>query len=436
MSTPVFADDFSDSNYWLENREHCEPSTLPTKADTVVIGSGLTGASAAHALASAERSVVVIDRNQIGSGASSRNTGMIGKGSRLGFAPLAKVAGHEAAITYFKELDAIYHEAIDRIEKENFDCNFRRSGRFIGALRPEHLERLMREYEAREKFLGEKVKFVRGAPTEIVGSERYFGGVLLDSAASVDPAAYTAAMVSRAAAIGAQFIPETAALAVKRDINGHEVHTSRGTVRCRNVVVATNGYGGRELPYAHARLLPISAYVVTTEELPAELLDSIFLARSTYVDNTRATRYFQVTPDGKRLVFGSRTGRRPPGSLRAVARKIRQDMTFLFPQLADVKLSRVWTGRCAATLDLSPRLVEHEGVHYAIGYSFTGLALAPYLGRLAGEWIVTGKRPDTAFSKGDFPTLPIRARILRPLAAPILTRYYAWEDRPFIQSRS
>lgn len=433
MTNSIFADDFQQSVFWLDGQDHqtsAESQNLPARVDAVVIGSGLAGSSAAHALAIGGRDVIVIDRGSIGGGASSRNAGMLGKGSRASYLGLAKAGGHDAAKRYFSELQSIYDEAVSRIRDEQFDCELRESGRFIGALRPDHLERLIKEYEARAEHLGEDVSTIRGAPEGVVGSNQYFGGVFLKDSMSVQPASYTAAMVRRAADAGARFFDHTMAKGISRIGDKFEVQTSRGTLHCNNVVVATNGYGGRELPFATARLLPINAYMVLTEELPQDLLDSVCPARSTNVDSTRANRYYQLTSDGRRLIFGARSGRRPPGPLTRVARGIHQDLSYLFPQLAGVKFSRLWAGRCAAPMDLSPHLIQHDGVHYAVGFSFTGLALAPYLGRLAGEWIVSGKAPQTAFANAEFQRLPRMARLLRPLSAPVATRYFAWVDRP------
>lgn len=433
MPSRLFAPDFQTSVYWLDKtRPPIEEgmTELPARADAVVIGSGLTGSSAAHALATAGRSVVVLDRGGLGQGASSRNAGMLGKGSRQSYLLLAKAAGRAVANSYFAELDAIYDEAVSRIEAEGFDCGFRRSGRFVGALRPDHLERLIREYEARADNLGEKVEIIRGTPEGVVGSQNYYGGVLLQDGASVNPAAYTAAMIARAGKAGATFLGHTMAKKVRRTSAGFEVTTSRGVIGCRNVVVATNGYGGGELPWAAARLVPINAYMIATGELPREIVESICPGNSTYVDSTRANRYFQMTPDGRRLVFGGRTGRRPPGPLSVVARRIHSDMVDLFPQLAEARIARAWEGRCAASLDYAPHVAEHDGIHYAVGFSFTGLALAPYLGRLAGQWAATGLRPQSVFAGNSFPAFPPGARFLRGFAGPVATRYFAWVDRP------
>ncbi|WOC16012.1 NAD(P)/FAD-dependent oxidoreductase [Pseudochrobactrum sp. MP213Fo] len=437
MRNSIFTDNFREANFWTEDQPKTLFNTsdlLPKSADIVVIGSGLTGTSAAYELAKSGRSVIVLDQGEIGGGASSRNAGMLGKGNRQSYLLLKKAAGQTVADNYFGELERIYREATDRITGENFQCDYRPSGRFIGSLRPDFLGRLLKEYEARATYLGEKVTLLDHNTAFSTGSQQFYGGVIVEDSAAINPAKYTAAMVTRAAQAGAQFFSHVRVTGTVREKDGHHVHTPHGTIFCKNVVMATNGYSGSEMPFAYQRLLPINAYMIATEELPADLLARLCPNNRTTIDNSRATRYFQISPDGKRLIFGARSGRKPlpalSGSLQRVARAIHSDMSYLFPELAETKISHVWTGRCAASLDLVPHLGVNNGIHYAIGYSFTGLALAPYLGRLAARWILDDKVPDSVFAQGEFPKLPSYARALRPLSGPVVTRYYAWQDRP------
>jgi gamma-glutamylputrescine oxidase len=52
------------------------PRPLPARADVVVVGAGYAGLSAARELAARGRSVVVLERDALGVGASTRNGGM------------------------------------------------------------------------------------------------------------------------------------------------------------------------------------------------------------------------------------------------------------------------------------------------------------------------------------------------------------------------
>src|SRR6185436_12140322 len=54
-----------------------QKSEVPKRADVVVVGAGYTGLSAARRLAMSGASVVVLDRERAGWGASSRNGGQV-----------------------------------------------------------------------------------------------------------------------------------------------------------------------------------------------------------------------------------------------------------------------------------------------------------------------------------------------------------------------
>ena len=78
--------------YWWEAapRPAIAPADLPAKADVVIVGSGYTGLVAALKLAEAGRHIVVLDAGEIGSGASSRNAGFVGRTLKYSFGDLVQ----------------------------------------------------------------------------------------------------------------------------------------------------------------------------------------------------------------------------------------------------------------------------------------------------------------------------------------------------------
>lgn len=435
MARDPLSQDFRQTPFWCDGLPGpAAPASLPLRADVVVIGAGLTGLSAAHRLASAGRHIVVLDAGEPGAGASSRNAGMLGKAGRQSLLALSQSLGQERAVAFFREQQAIFDESVERILSEGLECDFRMSGRFIGALSQAHYDGLAREYEARGRLLGEDYELLPGSAAGEMASERYYGGVIIRENAALNPARYTRAMLARALRAGAQIIGHSKVTRLESSGQDWLVHIGRQQIRCRDVLVATNGYTEGLVPWLGRRLLPINAYMVATEELPAGLAAQILPNNRTYIDNTRATRYIQLSADGRRLVYGSKTGRRPVFGLKGLAREIHRDMAFFFPQLQDVKLTHAWTGRCAATWDFYPHVGTQEGLHYALGYCFGGLLFAPYLGRKAAERILQSEDQATAYAR-DFPEVPLKARILKRYTTPIATRYYAWADRPKPKNR-
>lgn len=430
MTRPPLSPDFCQKPFWADGLASLPlPSQLPRQADVVVVGAGLTGLSAAHRLASAGRDVLVLDAEEPGAGASARNAGMLGKAGRQSLLLLSREIGRDKAVEFFREQAAIFQESVDRIQSGKLECDFRISGRFIGALSQKHYDGLAREFEARGKLLGEEYELVPGSAAGEMGSDKYYGGVVVRDSASLNPARYTRAMLLRAEKAGAKIIGHARVTRLAQEADRWVVSVGRHRIRAGQVLVATNGYTDALVPWLNRRLLPINAYMVATEELPAGLAAEILPNNRTYIDNTRATRYMQLSADGKRLVFGSKTGRRPIGGLKGLAREIHQDIMFLFPQMENVQLTHAWGGRCAATWDMYPHVGSHEGLHYALGYCFGGLLFAPYLGRKAAERILQSGDQETAYDR-EFPLVPMHARVLRRYTTPIATRYYAWADRP------
>ena len=72
-----------------------EMDSWPTRADVVIIGGGYTGFGAAIPLARTGLDVVILERDQIGSGASTRNGGIPSGKLRVSLDKLTKKFGKE-----------------------------------------------------------------------------------------------------------------------------------------------------------------------------------------------------------------------------------------------------------------------------------------------------------------------------------------------------
>ncbi|ALL68419.1 Oxidoreductase [Paraburkholderia caribensis MBA4] len=426
--------------YWEDARRAEPPESfaapLPSRADVVVVGAGLTGVEAARVLTEGGRSVIVLDAGRPGAGASTRNAGQIGRNFKHSFGELCANLGEETARRYFGELRLAYDAVAALGEADGEAIGWRKCSRVIGALSPAHLTRLTREYEHRARVLGEEIEVldVSGISEEL-RSPLYHGGVRIVENGAIHPGLYYEFMERRALAAGARIEGYVAVQQIERATSAFEVRTTRGTIACGDVLVATNGYTDSALGWFKARLAPINSYMIATEALPATMWESILPRRRTYHDNRRRSHFMTFSPDGSRLMFGGRTGN-DPAMLRHTADDLTKDLRFIFPALADVRITHAWTGRCAATGDLFPHVgVNPDGVHYALGYCFSGNAMGPYLARKAAARIL-GKRDEaqTIFDSQPFKALPLFARSRWTML--LLLNYYAWADRPKGLSRA
>lgn len=425
----IFAPDFKETPYWWDAtpRPLRDPAPVPARTDVAIVGSGYTGLSAALHLARGGRRVTVFEAGEPGYGASSRNAGYVGRTLKHSLGSIIESEGAEKARSYYREARAAYDHVRDLVERERIECHLARCGRFMAALTPAHYEMMARDMELKRRHLGDESEMVpANATRREVGSDLYRGGALIPDMCSVHPGLYHLGLLARAEEAGAMVLARTPVTAVRRDADGYAIETPRGRMSAREVILATNGYTGRESPYLRRRLIPFHAFMIATEELPKPLVDKLIPQSRTCHDYNNNLLYFRRAPDTNRILLGGRTGN-PTRDLRAKARVLHRALGGVMPELENVKLSHVWTGQCAATFDQWPHIGRHEGMHYAAGYCFAGLPMGTWFGYKIARRILGTQEGATVFDE-----LPLPARPYYwgwPWFRPLAVAKFDWEDR-------
>lgn len=431
MDHSLFTDDFKDTPYWWDAAPRPEPcdASLPTKTDVVVIGSGNVGLSAALTLARGGREVLVLDAEAAGHGASTRNAGYVGRTLWSKFGALAAKLGAEQATALCNEAVASHHYVVQLIKREQISCHFSYCGRFIAA-----------ETESQYKMLEDDLADMERHGVEIDGhmvpkseihrelaSDYYVGGMVLEGTGALHPGLYHQGLMDRVLNAGATIIDHTPVTAIEmgRD-ERFTVTTAKGRISARDVIVGTNGYSGPPTPYITRRMIPVPAYMITTEPLGAARMKSLLPTGRTVIDSKINIFWTRPTPDGERLIFGCRTGERQD-DLKLKAREMYGDMLKVFPQLEGVKLSHCWTGNMGFSFDKLPHTGAHGGVEFATGMCGVGIPMGTYLGHKTGLRVLGDPDGATAFDGRPFPTRPFYNG--NPWFLPLVMGWYNLKDR-------
>lgn len=395
--------------YWWEAapRPTLPETALPKQVDALVVGSGYTGLSAALTLARGGRSVLVCEAELPGHGASSRNGGGVGtQPFKLGFTQMERTFGREQAIQVYREgIGSVdYMEAL--IAREQIQCHFTRSGRFLGAWRPRDYEAMAREVELLNRHVGYRMAMLpRAEQDRQIATGVYHGGRVNQGDGVVHPGLYHQGLLDRVLAAGAMVAARTPVTGVEKAADGFLVHTSRGTIRARDVLVGTNGYTEGAVPYLARRLIPVASQIIATEPLAPERVRRLMPAGNMIVDSKHTVHYYRTSPDGTRILMGGRPtlGEALP---EVSAAHLRRFMVRVFPELSDTRISHSWGGRLGFTFDKLPHIGMADGIRHAGGYQGSGVAMSTWLGHKMALQTLGEPEGATALDGRHFPSMP------------------------------
>ena len=397
---------------------------LPPSTDVAIIGGGYTGLAAARALARGGTDVTLLERHQVGWGASGRNGGFVLPGYKPEMEELARMVGAERARRMFQ----LTLEAMGLLERliteEGIACDFTRCGAITLAAKPGHLPALEHSGRFLRQELGYQTKLLnREDMSREIGSTRYHGALLDPGGCSLQPAKYVQGLGLAAERAGARLLEGTEVNRLRKVAGGFEVGTNRGVLRAREVLAATNGYTPAALGRLRRRVIPIGSYIIATRPLGKELAGRLIPKGRVMSDTKHLLYYFRLSPDG-RMVFGGRASFTPASTRRSAA-ILAAGMREVFPELAGTEVEYTWSGKVAYPMDHLPHAGRLDGVYYSMGYCGHGVALATYLGTRMGEVLLgTGEVPDLGGKR--FKAIPFFTGF--PWFLPFVGGYYRTRD--------
>jgi glycine/D-amino acid oxidase-like deaminating enzyme len=428
-SDSLFSPGFKLTPYWWDGVPPADlpQSALPAGVDVAVIGSGYTGLHAAVQTLRAGRRTMVLDAEDAGWGCSTRNGGQISTSVKPGYAELSRRHGAERAFRILQEGRRSLSWIGEFIAAERIECAFRIAGRFHAAHSPAQYESLARDAEDQPKGLELPVEVVpRAEQHKELGTDAYFGGVVYTQHAALDPARYHRGLLDRVRAAGAEIVPHCAVTGIERDGSGFRLMTARGVVSARNVVVATNGYTGRIMPWLRRRVIPIGSYMIATEALSTALMARLMPKDRIVSDTRKVVYYYRASPDRRCIVFGGRVSHSETDP-QVSGPRLHAEMARIFPEVAQARITHSWCGFIAYTFDELAHIGQRDGLHYAMGYCGSGVGMASYLGMRLGQQVLGLKEGATALDGLRFETRPFYTGNPWFLAPSI--RYYRWRDR-------
>lgn len=374
-----------------EARRHAQPGSttaaaLPESTEVVIIGGGIMGTATAHHLAKSGVGTVLLERDSLGSGSTSRAAG----GVRTQFSDETNIRLGMRSMETFADFRTLFDTDIDLV----------RTG-YLFLLDSEADAAVFERNVALQNACGTPSRMLTVAEacalSPAVDSTGLVAGAFNPLDGHCTPEAAVAGFARAARAHGARILTRTEVLGIDvtsslpRRITG--VHTTRGPVACSAVVCAAGAWSARigamvgvDLP-----VTPLRRQIMVSGPVGFDA------AHWPFTIDFSTAYYFH--PEGAGLLFGCPEATPledfDQHSDTAWLETLGAHIARRTPRLAEVGVHKGWAGLYENTPDHNALIgvsSEVAGFSYACGFSGHGFLQGPAVGEVMAD-LYLGREP-------------------------------------------
>ena len=430
---------------WWEGAASPSPTpSLPAAVDVAIVGGGFTGLWTALYLLRArpDLSVLVLEAEHVGFGASGRNGGWVSALFPVSADALAARHGRDAAQRMVDALVATVDEVGAVAEDEGVDAGFVKGGTLVVARGEAQAARAADEVLADEAWggattwLDREETLDRFAVADAPGRP-VLGATVNPHCARVHPRRLVDGLARAVRRRGGVVAEGCVVGDVRSTAAGPQVTLVGGEVLAARTVVRATEAWTATLPRLRRRLAPVYSLMVATAPLDEQTWARIGLeGREVFADHGRSIIYGQRTVDD-RIAFGGRGAPYHLGSRVAprfdrdeqVFERLRSELRALLPD-AGLEFTHAWGGPLGIPRDWHPAIGydRESGVAWAGGYVGDGVAATNLAGRTLADLITGTPSPLTTLPWVEHRSPAWEPEPLRWLGINAGLRGAAWAD--------
>ncbi len=375
-----------ESPWKLSSPPSFPPLAQDATAEALIIGGGITGATAAYLLAQAGCSVILVEKEKLCAGQTMCTTAHISYPTDERLHDLVKKFGRDHAEAVWDACKASAEQIRRNVCAEEIDCEFTHVPAYLYAAPGSEKEESdsLREDAALATEMGFDAQFLPECPVTDQPA------VLFSNLLKFHPTKYVQALAEAARKMGAQIHENSEVL---------EFDSEKRTVRCnghtlsyQHVFIATHvplqgAAGTLSSMLLQTKLAGYSTYAMEAELPEASVPEALWW------DTSDPYFYFRTDKVGDklRIIAGGedhKTGQEKNTDASYTA--LEKRLHALFPTATFL---RRWSGQVIETVDGLPFIGEYAGQFVATGFSGTGMTFGTLAARMFADHVLDISNP-------------------------------------------
>lgn len=353
------------NSYWVDTSKRPQFPKLDkdVETDICIIGAGITGIMTAYMLLDKGMKITLIDKGEICSGVTENTTAKVTSEHGLIYNYLEVTFGTEFAKLYLESNQKAIELIENIVQKENIDCDFKRTDNYIYTCTDEYVQVIKDEVET-VRNLGLEAELIEKAklPFEIKL------GIKFPNQAKFHPLKYLYKIVEVLKDNGVEIYTNSIVQDTKREGQGYEVITENNSIKAKYVVMATH-YPIKSFPGLHfLKMYQDRSYAIAIE--PRAKIDlGMYISAETPVASFRPI-------NEELLIIGGQDHKTGENSkdLELCYKSLETYAKEIFPSM---KVKYRWATQDCVSLDKVPYIGEFSNLmpnfYIATGYKKWGM---------------------------------------------------------------
>jgi glycine/D-amino acid oxidase-like deaminating enzyme len=396
------------ARYWAERTPVGRRATYPAfrgehRADVVVIGGGIVGATAAYVLAKGGLDVILLEAERVASGSTSAGLGAILPEPDAWFRDVQAAAGARVARTAWQEARRSALDMAALLKRIGAHAELSSAPLVIAPPAGADLVALRREHADR-KSAGVDSAWLHAAAATISSGLDRGGAIRLRDAFTFDPVRATMALTKAAASAGARIFEKSAVRRTRFTRTSAHVVTTHGSIQARGIYVAM-GRPGPVFRQLERHVYVRHGFAVVTEPLSAAMKREVGPREAVLREARSGGAWTRWMPDGRALFAGASSPVVPDRQMSKVliqkTGQLMYELSVQFPVVSGLPAHWGWPVQLVSTADGLPWIGPHRNYpfhFFGLAFGWHGDGLAWFAARAAlRHFTDAAKREDQTF---------------------------------------